>query len=326
MKEALFWNLLPDGKVQCVLCPHHCVIESGGKGFCRVRRNQGGKLYNDSYGALTAMHVDPIEKKPLYHFKPGSNVYSIGTYGCNLACDFCQNHEISQADSPRFSTYTPEEVVEDYKAHDCIGIAYTYSEPITWIEFVMDVASLNDGFNILVSNGYINPGPLKELIVHIDAANIDVKGDTEFYRGLCHSPYMDVMRNVRTMYEAGVHVEATNLIIPGYNDSEDGIRSLSRELAGISADVPLHFSRFFPHFRMLDASPTPLETLDRARAIAIDEGIKHVYIGNVQATDTNTYCPRCGATLVSRSGYFVSKATMEGGRCPECKERVYGKW
>ncbi|HPR41049.1 MAG TPA: AmmeMemoRadiSam system radical SAM enzyme [Candidatus Methanofastidiosa archaeon] len=325
MKEAMFWDALPEGRLQCVLCPHNCVIRLGGRGFCRVRRNIEGMLFNESYGAVTAVNMDPIEKKPLFHFKPGSNVYSIGTYGCNLACDFCQNHQISQG-NPSFVEYSPMDVVRDSKRHDCIGVAYTYSEPITWIEFVMDVSRINDGYNILVTNGYINDGPLKELAAHIDAANIDVKGDSKFYKGLCHSPYIDVAKNVRTMYEAGVHVEVTNLIIPGYNDGRDTIRGIAREIADISVDIPMHFSRFYPHFKMSDVSPTPVASLEMAYGLAKEEGIKYVYIGNVPGACEDTICPGCGRSLVKRSGFHVERNAIEDGKCPECGEHIYGKW
>jgi len=325
MKEASFWRPLEDGKVRCELCPHACVLAPGGKGFCRVRYNEEGKLYNASYGALTAMNPDPIEKKPLFHFKPGSTVYSIGTFGCNLACDFCQNHEISQG-NPNYIQRSPEEIVKDSERFDCIGIAFTYSEPITWIEFVLDVSKLNSGYNILVTNGYINEDPLEELIKHIDAANVDIKGDDRFYRKLCHSPYIDIANNVKTIFDSGVHVEVTNLLIPGYNDEESTIRTMIDELAAISTDIPVHFSRFFPHFKMKDTPPTPLAQLDKAYSIAKDAGMKHIYLGNVQGMKEDTYCPNCGTLLVKRSGFYINDDKIADGKCPKCGEIVFGLW
>jgi len=198
------------------------------------RVNHDGVLISESYGMATAANSDPIEKKPLYHFKPGSNAFSIGTYGCNLACDFCQNYEISQSDSPPSVKLSPDEVVAKSQLYGCEGIAYTYSEPVTWIEFVMDASRANDGYNVLVSNGYINEEPLDELLPCIDAANIDVKGGKEFYSSLCHAPYKNTMETVRAMHDSGVHVEVTHLIVPGYND----IAPLCDELVLISPDIP----------------------------------------------------------------------------------------
>lgn len=325
MKEALFWNRLEGGNVACSLCPHKCIIKPGKAGFCRVRRNDGGVLVNDSYGAVTAMHSDPIEKKPLYHYKPGSQIFSIGTYGCNLACDFCQNHEISQG-NPYFSSLSPEQIVEGSRGSDCIGIAFTYSEPITWIEFVLDVAHLNEGSNVMVTNGYINEEPLGELIDCIDAFNVDVKGGREFYRKLCHSPYHDIISNVRSIYEAGLHVEVTNLIIPGYNDSREEIGAICHELSQVSADIPLHFSRFFPQYKMLDTPPTPLDRLEMAYNIAKDEGIRYIYIGNVHGMSSSTFCPKCGMEVVERNGYYIKNNMIVDSKCPKCGEHIYGTW
>jgi len=325
MKEASFWKSLGDGKVQCLLCPHRCVMKPGKNGFCRVRKNIDGTLYNESYGAVTAVNVDPIEKKPLYHFKPGGLIYSIGTYGCNLACDFCQNHEISQGNPP-FAERSPWDIITDTQQYDSIGVAYTYSEPTTWIEFVMDVSRLNEGYNVLVTNGYINEEPLKELSGHIDAANVDVKGHKKFYRELCHSPYIDITENVRILYDAGVHVEVTNLIVPGHNDTDQVIRAIVKEIFDISPDIPLHFSRFFPHFKMMNTPPTPLDKLEMAYHIAKQEGMNHVYLGNVQGMDEDTKCPNCDEILIERSGFLVERNNIKDGKCPNCGQYIYGKW
>jgi len=325
MKEALFWKDLPDKKVQCVLCPHTCVIFPGKRGFCKARANHSGVLVSESYGKVTSYAPDPIEKKPLYHFKPGSRVFSIGTYGCNLACDFCQNFEISQAESPPSVTFSSEEVVEAMRREECSGIAYTYSEPLTWYEFVLDTSKINEADNIIVTNGYINEEPLEHLVPHIDAANVDVKGGSEFYRTLCHSPYKNVMETVRTLYDSGVHVEATNLIIPGHNDGEDDLRTLCSELVEVSPDIPLHFSRFFPHYRITDVAPTAIDTLDKAASIAKEEGLNHVYLGNVWERDTSTTCPSCGTKLLDRNGFSVRGPAFDG-TCPQCGAKLYGVW
>jgi len=325
MHEARYAAPRPDGSVQCLLCPHACVLMPGERGVCRARGSERGTLVSYNYGAVTAASLDPIEKKPLYHFRPGSRVYSLGTFGCNLACDFCQNHAISQAEAPPYRSLSPDDAVLAARASGATGIAFTYSEPVVWIEYVLDVASRYEGDRILVSNGYINARPLSDLAAVIDAANIDIKGGEAFYGRRCHAPYHDALRTIRRLFERGVHVEATTLVIPGENDADADLSSLFSGLCAISSDIPLHLSRFYPHFRMLDVPPTPEETLWRARELAHDAGLRYVYLGNLPA-DTNTYCPFCGATLVSRSGYRVDRPSLRDGACPTCGREIYGTW
>lgn len=324
MKEALFWYALPEGKVQCLLCPHRCTIAPGGRGFCRSRVNRGGTLYADSYGVVTACHIDPIEKKPLYHFNPGTSVLSVGTYGCNLRCDFCQNYSISQAERPDVDQSAPEDIVSMAKGTD--GIAFTYSEPVTWIEFVSDVCDICSLPRIIVSNGYILPDPLSHIIERIDAANIDVKGGSGFYKKLCHSPYHDSLETVGALYDAGVHVEATTLVIDGHNTEDGWLSDMCRRLADISPDIPLHLSRFFPHYKMMSAQQTKLESLENASRIARDAGVRYVYIGNVGGADLDTRCPSCGSTVVSRSWSGSVSYVGANGKCTQCGADIYGTW
>jgi pyruvate formate lyase activating enzyme len=260
----------------------------GERGVCRARGSEGGTLVSYNYGAVTAAALDPIEKKPLYHFRPGSLVYSLGTFGCNLACDFCQNHAISQAEAPPYRSLSPDDAVRAARASGATGIAFTYSEPVVWIEYVLDVASRYDGDRILVSNGYLNARPLSDLAAVIDAANIDIKGGEAFYGRRCHAPYHDALKTVRRLFERGVHVEATTLVIPGENDADADLSPLFSGLCAISPDIPLHLSRFYPHFRMLDVPSTPEETLHRARELAHEGAFATCTLETFPPTRTRT--------------------------------------
>ena len=333
-REAKYYEKLSDGRVQCGLCPVFCLLRDGERGGCGVRINLDGTLRTLVYGRLVAVHQDPIEKKPLYHFLPASRAFSVATAGCNLGCVFCQNWQISQAlpESARQMTATPEEVVAAAKRTGCRTIAYTYTEPTVFYEFMLDCARLarKEGLrNLWITCGYINPEPLRELCKVMDAANIDLKGfSEEFYQEYCQASLEPVLTTLRIAKEEGMWVEVTNLVIPGANDDPTMIRDMCKWLvANVGPDVPLHFSRFHPNYRLLHKPPTPPATLEMAARIAREEGIRHVYIGNMATqSGDDTFCPECGRLLVERRGFEVLRNELAGNRCPACGAEVAGVW
>ena len=323
MKEARFWESAGgEGRVHCFLCPHDCQIAPGKVGVCGQRENRDGKLYSRIYARATTAALDPIEKKPLYHFMPGSSVLSLGTVGCNFKCPFCQNWSISQVEAET-EELLPEAAVGLALRKRAAGIAYTYNEPMIWLEYVIDTARLarEKGLaNVLVTNGYVNEAPLAEALPFIDAMNIDVKSfDEQFYKDLCKGTLAPVIARAEQARAAGVHVEITNLVIPGYNDRS----ALYEELAGWMAEklgprTPLHLSAHFPRYR-LKAPATGLQTLLAAREAALKH-LRHVYLGNVNVTEgADTRCGECDATLVKRSGYEIDSSGLDTeGRCGSC--------
>lgn len=324
MKEALFWETAEDGRVKCFLCPHNCLISEGKSGFCRERKNVKGKLYTLNYGRVSSYGVDPIEKKPLYHFYPGSLIFSLGTLGCNFRCRFCQNWQIAQVEDGPAVEITPERAVElarSFKGN--IGIAYTYSEPLIWYEYVLETARLakEKGLkNVLVTNGFVNEKPLKDLLPYIDAMNIDVKGFTrEFYKEYIKGDLSPVIETVERASKE-CHVEITTLLIPGLNDSEEDIRALSRWLGSLKRDIPLHLTRYFPNYKM-DLPPTPVETMKKAREIAAAE-LDYVYLGNIRNEGNNTYCPRCRTLLIERTGTVKFQGLSQNGKCSNCGREI----
>lgn len=324
MREALFYEKLEDGRVHCLLCPQDCVIAEGRRGFCKVRINRGGVLYSEVYNRAMAAAVDPMEKKPIYHFLPGSRIYSLGTRGCNQNCDFCQNWHMLQPDA-RTEEITAEEAVEEALATGSVGIAYTYNEPTIWYEFVLECAALarEKGMaNVLVTNGLINPKPFEKLAPYVDAMNIDVKSmDPEFYRRICKSRLEPVLETCRAARDAGILVEITNLVIPTLNDSEELILKLVDFVEGLGREVPLHFSAYFPSYRMTIRS-TPPETLVKAKELA-EKRLYYVYLGNVMVPGaSDTKCPGCGNLLVRRMGYSVEITGVEGDACSRCGRPV----
>ena len=329
-KIARFWERKDDKKVKCTLCPHGCVIYEGKRGICRVRENKGGKLYTLIYGSASSVAVDPIEKKPLYHFYPGSYVFSMGTVGCNLSCKHCQNYSISAVgpEDIYLREMEVEEVADLAIRYGCKGIAWTYNEPTIWHEFALDaskIAKKKGLYAVYVSNGYINEEPFREIGSYLDAINVDVKAfSDEFYRKITGGRLEPVLNTCKLAKEIGLHLEITYLVIPGLNDSDNEIRKFCRWVVEeISADTPVHFTRFFPHFKMTDRPPTPLDTLKKAFSIAKEEGLKYVYIGNVPHGDyENTYCPRCGALLIERYGFSSSIIDLDGNRCGKCGEKI----
>ena len=286
--ECKYYQRLEDEKVQCLLCPHHCRIADGKTGICRSRRNHHGKLVSEVYARPCAIAIDPIEKKPLYHFHPGTTCLSIACTGCNFRCLNCQNHDISQAAPDEVDHYElqPEDVVALCLKHKCPGIAYTYTEPLTYLEYITDTARLAREaglWNILVSAGYVCPEPLADLLPYLDAANIDLKSfNDDIYQRVSGGHLSTVLDTILAMRDAGVWIELTNLLIPGINDDMEMIRNMCRWIVDNKLEgAPLHFSRFFPQYRMKNLPPTPIETLKKAQQIAHEEGIRHVYLGNV---------------------------------------------
>ncbi|MGE5552576.1 MAG: AmmeMemoRadiSam system radical SAM enzyme [Betaproteobacteria bacterium] len=320
--EARYYDKLEEGAVRCRLCPRECRLIPGTTGACRTRRNVDGRLVYLYYGACSSMALDPVEKKPLYHFHPGHTILSLGSIGCNLQCAFCQNWQIAQSETETVPL-TPAEVVElarERVNEGCVGVAYTYNEPLVGFEFVLEAARAvrRAGLkNVLVTNGEINPEPLAELLPYVDALNVDVKGFTEeFYQELCRGKLAPVLRTVETA-AARTHVELTNLLIPGKNDSPDEVTALVEWVAErLGPDVPLHFSRYFPQYK-LDLPPTPLQTLREAAAIS-RRRLNYVYLGNVGGAEgSDTLCPKCGAAVIRRHGYSV-RSLLRGRECPVC--------
>jgi len=331
---ASYWESLDGNLVRCGLCPRRCVVPPGGRGYCEVRENRDGVYYTLTYGNPCAIHVDPIEKKPFYHFLPTTTAFSIATAGCNLDCKFCQNWHISQARPEELANYDlpPEELVEAAVRSGSPSIAYTYSEPTIFYEYMLDCAKLAHARglrNVYHSNGFIEPEPLRELCEYLDAANVDLKGFTEqYYSDMTDGSLAPVLRSLKILREEGVHLEITTLLIAGQNDDPETLSAMCRWIRdNLGASVPVHFSRFHPQHRLRNLPPTPLERLEVARNIALGEGLEYVYIGNVPGHEANnTYCPVCSAELIHRIGYSVEMRGLDGGRCSECGAAVEGVW
>jgi pyruvate formate lyase activating enzyme len=334
LHEDRWWESEPGNRVHCFLCPRHCHIHDGQSGFCFIRVNRGGKLYSLGYGSPAALQVDPIEKKPLNHFLPGTRIFSMGTAGCNMGCFFCQNWDISKSrhDQVHSQQVAPEEVPLLARRHNCRSIAFTYNEPTIWGEYVIDIcrAAKQQGLKtVMVSNGYITREAFHDIYDHIDAANVDLKAFTESFYGkitLTHlQPVLDTLQWLKN--ETNVWFEITNLMIPTLNDDPVETRKLADWiLEHLGPDVPLHFTAFHPDFKLQDKPRTPPETLDRARAIALEAGLHYVYEGNIYSEAANTNCPNCGATLIRRSWHTVETNQLRNGACPKCDYKVLGVW
>ncbi|MFZ3171852.1 MAG: AmmeMemoRadiSam system radical SAM enzyme [Carboxydocellales bacterium] len=326
MQPAEFYQPLEDGRVYCLLCPQGCKISEGQKGFCRVRQNREGKLYTLNYGQVTSFGLDPIEKKPLFHFYPGGDVFSLGTVGCNLRCGFCQNWGIAHGE-PKTTELSPAEAVGlavSQGGEWNLGIAYTYSEPLMWYEFVLETAQLarEKGLkNVLVTNGFIKEQPLKKLLPYIDAMNIDVKGFTgDYYGEICRGKLEPVLRTVE-IASTRCHVEITTLLVTDLNDSPEEVGRLTQWLAGISKDIPLHLSRYFPNYQ-LENPATPLDRMNEAYRVAKQQ-LNYVYLGNVQQQlGRDTLCPQCGQLLISRQGYRGEVVGIVQGHCQKCQQNI----
>jgi pyruvate formate lyase activating enzyme len=319
-KEALYWEKGKNGKVQCLLCPVGCVIAEGKVGVCRGRKNEGGRLFAANYGWLVSVAIDPIEKKPLYHFHPGRQILSTGPNGCNLRCQNCQNWNISQEESPTQFAKS-QDLIEVALREKSFGISYTYTEPLIWYEYVLDTARMakeKNLANVLVTNGYINEEPLRKLLPYIDAMNVDLKSmDQDFYKKICKGKLDPILKAIEISFQNHVHIEITNLLIPTLNDSDEQIQKLVDFVARLSDRIPLHFSRYFPMYKM-DIPSTPLETIQKAFMLG-KRKLKYVYVGNANIPNTsNTYCPVCNNLLINREGYYTSVLGIKEGKCKNC--------
>jgi pyruvate formate lyase activating enzyme len=355
MKEARFYKPLPEGKLLCYLCPHDCHIPEGARGACAVRYNHGGKLYTLVYDKVVAKEINPIEKKPLFHFYPGSFAYSISTVGCNLRCSFCQNWDISQwpkdhlpkhinqekAPEPlcpqlleiergvRGETVTPQSLVNAALKTGCRSISYTFTEPTIFYELAYDTAVLGrqEGlFNNFISNGFISEAPLREIAPLLDAANIDLKFfKEESYRRISRARLQPILDAITLYHQLGVWLEITTLIIPGVNDSDEELGQIAGFIRSLSPTIPWHVSAYYPAYKMWDHPPTDTKTLRRARQIGLDAGLRYVYEGNIPGEGgENTYCYQCGALLIERFGFYVRANRIQQDRCPECGSKIDG--
>jgi len=334
MKEAMLYEKLSDNQVRCNLCAHRCVIAEGKKGICQVRENQGGKLYTLVYGSTIIQNVDPVEKKPLLHFYPGSTAYSIATPGCNFRCRWCMNWEISQMPRERHlilveEEASPEQIVATAQRAGSRSIAYTYTEPTIFFEYAYDTARLaHDAglFNIYVTNGYMTEEMLETFRPYLDAANVDLKAfREETYRRYVGARLGPVLDSLKAMKRLGIWLEVTTLVVPGVNDDPAELKDAAEFVANeLGVDTPWHISRFFPAYKMADVPPTPISTLSQAREIGLEAGLRYVYVGNVLGEE-NTFCPSCGRLLIRRAGYRILENHVQpDGRCPDCGTLVAG--
>jgi len=336
MKEAMFYQKLDGDRVRCGLCRFGCLIGNGKRGHCRVRENRDGVLYSLVYGRAVAEHVDPVEKKPLFHLLPGSRSYSVATVGCNFRCLHCQNYNISQPDEESVersgSLVPPQTIVERALAAGCRTISYTYTEPTIFFEYAYEIAVLARAAglkNIFVTNGYIASEPLAAIAPFLDAANIDLKGFTEsFYREVVGASLAEVLDCIRDYRKHGIWLELTTLVIPNRNDSEQELGGIARFIASeLGRETPWHVTRFHPTHRLTDQPRTPVNTLRNARRIGLDAGLRYVYEGNVPGEGgENTYCHCCGSVLIRRYGYLVEQNLLDQGKCPACGSGIDGVW
>lgn len=327
MKEALFYKRLDHEDVHCFLCAQHCRIKNGARGKCAVRENREGTLYSLVYGRLIARHVDPIEKKPLFHFMPGTRSYSIATAGCNFQCLFCQNADISQVSPGQKIIHgmeaAPETLVQEALQSKSASVSYTYTEPTVFMEYALDVAreAQASGLrNVFVSNGFMTREALDAVTPYLDAANIDLKAFTErFYSDRCGARLKPVLETLRSMKARNIWVEVTTLLIPGLNDDPGELKGLAEFIVSLGPETPWHVTRFHPTYRMTDRPVTPLETLERAREIGLEAGLRYVYTGNVPGSEgEHTYCHHCDALLIERYGFSIRKRELAGGVCARC--------
>ena len=333
--DAILYETLSDRRVRCHVCAHECTINPGGRGLCAVRENADGRLVSLVYGRVVARDADPIEKKPLFHFYPGTRAYSIATVGCNFRCLNCQNHFISQY--PRDhggrvigDTVPAVQIVDDAVDAGCHSIAYTYSEPTVALEFVLDVMAYarERGLkNVWVTNGYFTAQAAHRIVPLLDAANVDLKSvSDETYHHVMGGNVRPVLDTIERLHQAGVWVEVTTLVIPSVNDTEPDLLWTAEAVVGVSARIPWHLSRFFPAHRLADCPPTPIRTLETGRQIGRSAGLQYVYIGNVPGEGEETVCPTCGHRVILRSGYCVHENRLQDGCCPSCGTAVDGVW
>jgi pyruvate formate lyase activating enzyme len=334
MKEAMLYQELSEGSVTCGLCNHRCTIKDGNYGICGVRENRDGSLYTLVYDKIIASHIDPIEKKPLFHFYPGSTAYSIATVGCNFSCRHCQNADISQFTREKKGHIvgeetTPEEIAADAERAGCTSIAYTYTEPTVFFELAYETgqkAHERGIKNIFVSNGYMTPEALEQIAPYLDGMNIDLKAFTDkFYKEICGARLAPVLDTIKLARNLGIWVEVTTLVIPTMNDSEDELRQIAEFLRDVDVSIPWHISQFYPTYKLTNLPRTPVETLHMAREIGLKSGLRYVYEGNVPGRgNENTYCHQCGEILIERWGYSILRNTVEDDQCPSCGSPVAG--
>ena len=330
MVEAKFYHLTEQTQVKCDLCPHECIINDSKSGICKVRKNSGGKLYSLVYGHPVAIHFDPVEKKPLYHFFPGASILSVGTIGCNMKCFFCQNSEISQVKELDFNEkqYPPDAIIQIAGSRKGnIGVAYTYNEPVIYFEYMIDIAKLakNVGLrNVMVTNGFINDKPLEELLEYIDAFNVDLKSfRSDFYKKYTHSDLEPVLKTIKSIHKSGRHLELTNLVIPGLNDQPDSFRQMMKWIKNECGELTvLHISRYFPRYKS-NFPPTPIDKLNELYHIA-SEYLHYVYTGNYESDKgKNTVCPACNSKVIERQGYYTNLNGIDSmGNCVFCSEEI----
>lgn len=333
LKEGVLYKGLGEKKVHCFLCSRHCKIEESEFGFCGVRENREGKLYTHAYGKLIAAHIDPIEKKPLYHFLPGTRTFSVATAGCNFRCGFCQNWQISQlepGEKPRTGSLeaAPEDIAEKAVEAGCASIAYTYTEPTVFFEYAYDTARSakeRSLANVFVTNGFMTSEALKTIQPYLDACNVDLKSfRNEFYKESCKGRLKPVLDSIRLMRELDIWVEVTTLVIPDQNDSEEELRNIARFIAGVDPSMPWHISRFHPDYQFTNSRATPSETLRKAREIGKEEGLRFIYIGNVPGEESDTLCAQCGEIVIRRGAMSVRENRLMGSQCPSCGSEVAG--
>lgn len=332
--EARFYDKLENNKVRCRLCPRECVLRDGKRGYCGVRENRGGTFYTLVYGSVCAAHADPIEKKPLFHYLPGSLAFSVATAGCNVRCKFCQNWEISQALPEKVSAefLPPKKIAEKAAKSGCLTIAFTYSEPVVFSEYLIDTADAGheEGIrSIVVSNGYIQEKPMRAIWGRMDAVKIDLKAFSEsFYRKVVSAQMKPVLDSLVTLHSLNKWLEIVYLVVPTLNDSDQEFRGLANWVkSNLGAEVPLHFTQYYPAYLLKNLPITPVATLERAKTIADAEGLHYVYIGNVAGHPAeNTYCPQCKRMLVERSGFEIRRMLISNGACPFCTQAIPGVW
>lgn len=333
-REAKYYQSLKDQMVQCALCPRRCLLAPGNRSFCRARMNQEGKLMTLVYGNPCAVHLDPIEKKPLFHFLPGTTVFSLATAGCNLRCNFCQNWQISQSMPEETLNFpiTPDQIVQAALAQKAPSIGFTYTESTIFFEYMLDIAKLakkNGLISLSHSNGFINPEPLKELCKYLDAANVDLKGFTDkYYNEMCSAWIEPVKRTLKTLKKEGVHLEITTLVVTNKNDDLEVIKKMCLWIKEeLGDDVPLHFSRFFPMYKLEYLPSPPVHILETLREVAFSAGLKYVYIGNVPGhSGENTHCHHCSKIIIKRFGFKVLENNIQDGKCKFCHQAIPGIW
>lgn len=332
-KEAMLFHVLENGDITCDLCHHRCHISPSHHGICGVRSHQDGQLQTEVYGEVIAAHIDPIEKKPLFHFLPGSQSFSVATIGCNFRCSFCQNWQISQSSKQKNADFggrkmAPDEIVETAQQQGCRSISYTYTEPTVFFEYAFDTARLAAAAglsNVFVSNGYMTPEALEVIRPYLHACNVDLKSfQDRFYRDICGARLAPVLETIRNMREAGIWLEVTTLILTGQNDSEEELTGIAEFIADVDPDIPWHISRFHPDFLCLETEATPLSVLHRAYEIGKASGLHYIYIGNVWGEAEFTHCPGCGRTVIERSGFRLTSNRLLQGQCPDCGKVIAG--